>query len=234
MRQPKAFSLGYGLMVLGVLLQISLHGVWPAVPARLEKWPEPVPTPWLRLFSLGEPVALAKGLMLWLQAFDYQAGVPLALPDLDRERLEGWLNGVLELDPRGQYPLLMAVRYYGELAPPDQQRRWGEWVYRRFLEDPRARWPWLAHAAIAAQHRLHDLPLALRYARAIRRHATGEQVPAWARQMEIVVLEEMGEGQEAQKLIESLLTGGLLHNAQEIHFWQDRLRLGQNKDKQQP
>ena len=39
-----------------------------------------------------------------------------------------------------------------------------EFVYREFLLDPNRRWPWLAHATVLAKHRLHDLPLALRYA----------------------------------------------------------------------
>lgn len=238
MWSPKSFAVVpwpcYGLMVVGLVLQLAWHAVWPAAQARLVQWPEPAPTPWLRVFSMGEPVLLAKGLMLWLQAFDYQAGVALTLSDLDMERLEGWLDRLLDLDPRGQYPLLVAVRYYGDLASLDQQRRLGALAYRRFLEDPQSRWPWLAHAAIAAKHRLHDLPLALQYARAIRLHATGVNVPSWAKQMEIVLLEDMGEWQDAQFLIGGLLSGGTLHDPKEIHFWTERLRFLQEKSKDMP
>lgn len=233
---PRSFSVVpwpcYALALAGLVLQLAWHGVWPPAQARLVQWPEPVPAPWLRVFSMGEPVVLAKGLMLWLQAFDYQAGVALTLSDLDMERLEGWLDRLLDLDPRAQYPLLVAVRYYGDLASLDQQRRLGAFAYRRFLEDPQSRWPWLAHAAIAAKHRLHDLPLAVQYARAIRRHATGAHVPSWAKQMEIVLLEEMGEWQDAQFLIGGLLSDGTVQDAQEIHFWTERLHLLQEKSKE--
>ncbi|MEO5363533.1 MAG: hypothetical protein H7838_07910 [Magnetococcus sp. DMHC-8] len=215
---------GYGLMLAGLAWQLGVHAWFAPLPARLAQWPEPVPTAWLRVFSLGEPVVLAKGLMLWLHSFDDQAGLKVTIPDLDVGRLEGWLGSILDLDPRGQYPLLAAVRYYGELATPAQQRRLGEFVFRRFLEDPAARWPWLAHAAIAARHRLHDLPLALRYARALRRHTTAGQVPAWVGQMEIVLLEEMGEWQEARALIEALLAGDALRDPRERHFWTERLQ----------
>ncbi|MBF0400188.1 MAG: hypothetical protein HQL90_05420 [Magnetococcales bacterium] len=234
MWSPKPFAVVpwpcYGWMVVGLLLQLAWHAAWPPPQARLNPWPEPVPTPWLRLLSMGEPTALAKGLMLWLQTFDYQAGVNLTLPELGMDRLEGWLERVLDLDPRGHYPLLVAVRYYGELTPPAQQRRMGAFAYRRFLEDPQRRWPWLAHAAITAKHQLHDLPLALRYARAIRLHATGASVPSWAKQMEIVLLEDMGEWQDAQYLIGGLLAGGTLTDPQEIRFWSDRLRQLQQRN----
>ena len=219
----------YAVMVVGLLLQLGLHGLMPAPQARLQQWPEPLPTHWLRLCSLGEPVVLAKGLMLWLQAFDYQAGLAVTLPDLGLQRLEGWLGNILDLDPRGQYPLVAAVRYYGDLAPPEQQRRLGAFVYRRFFEDPQSRWPWLAHAAITAKHRLNDLPLALRYAQAIRRHVTAGQVPAWATQMEIVILEDMGEWQAARSLVQALLVDGTLQDPWEIRFWQDRMHHWQKK-----
>ncbi len=215
----------YGWMVVGLMWQLGFHALSSSTQPRLEQWPEPVPTAWLRVFSLGEPVVLAKGLMVWLHAFDDQAGRSVTMADLDMERLEGWLGSVLDLDPRGQYPLLSAVRYYGEFSAPEQQRRLGAFVYRRFFEDPQARWPWLAQAAVVANHRLHDLPLALRYAQALRRYATGDQVPSWARQMDIPLLEEMGRWQEARLSIEAVLAGGTVRDPQEIHFWTDRLHL---------
>ncbi|MEO5353392.1 MAG: hypothetical protein H7835_09330 [Magnetococcus sp. XQGC-1] len=236
MGRSRSFTLwlGYGCLLLGLLLQLFLHAARSPGQARLERWPEPVSAAWLRVFSLGEPVVLAKGVMLWLQTFDYQAGVALTLPELGIDRLEGWLGSVLELDPRAHYPLLAAVRYYGDLLPMAQHRQLLDFAYRRFLDDPQSRWPWLAHAAIAAKHRLQDLPLALHYARAIRRHATGAQVPSWARQMEIGLLEDVGEWQEARRLIAALLASGELQDLQEIHFWEERLRLLQERELSAP
>ena len=48
-----------------------------------------------------------------------------------------------------------------------------------------------------AKHRLNDLPLALRYAKALATHATGPGVPHWARQMQIFLHEDMGEYETA-------------------------------------
>ncbi len=55
----------------------------------------------LRLASFGEPEALARLAMLYLQAFDYAA--------LDYGRLIGWLEAILALDPRSEYPLSPAA-----------------------------------------------------------------------------------------------------------------------------
>ena len=96
-----------------------------------------------------------------------------------------WWTGcaaILELDPRSQYPLFAAARVYAETAgrgAPAASR--SSSCYAEFLRDPNRRWPWLAHAALLAKHRLKDLPLARRYAAALaapdhraRRAAVGE------------------------------------------------------------
>jgi len=70
------------------------------------------------------------------------------------------------------------------------------------------RWPWLAHATAIAKHRLHDLPLALRYARAIERYAVADDVPLWARQMEIFILENMNELETARLIIGGIFKAG--------------------------
>jgi hypothetical protein len=90
-------------------------------------------------------------------------------------------------------------------------------------EDPDHRWPWLAHAALAAKHRLHDLPRARRYAEAIRLHATGAGVPAWARELEIFIAEDMNERDAARALIGGLLRSGQITDPHELQFLADRL-----------
>lgn len=211
------------LLLAGFLAQGLWHGLQPPPVARAEDLPLP-PPPWVwRLASLGEPVALAKSLMLWLQAYDYQSGVSLPFRNLDYARVEAWLDGVMALDPKGQYPLMSASRLYAEVKEPGRQRRMLEFIRLRFADDPNQRWPWLAHAALVAKHKLHDLPLALSYAREIRQRTTPSQVPSWARQLEWTVLEAMGELEGARMLIGGLLTSGEVTDPKEIHFLNQRL-----------
>jgi len=128
------------------------------------------------------------------------------------------------LDPRGQYPLLAASRLYAEVPVEEKQRRMLEFVYRQFFVDPNRRWPWLAHAAAIAKHRLKDLPLARQYAAAIQRHATADDVPLWAKQMEIFILEDMNELQTARIMIGGYIQSGKVKDPAELRFLDESLK----------
>jgi len=194
----------------------------PAAPAAADL-PAPPSVPALRLASLGEPQALARVTMLYLQAFDYRGSNARTYAGLDYARLTGWLQAILELDPRSEYPLFAAARVYAENPDPARSRTALEFVYRQFFGDPDRRWPWLAHAALLAKHRLNDLPLARRYASAIDRNTRSASVPLWARQMEIFILEDMNELEAALILLGGLLESGAIHDPAEARFLQQRL-----------
>ncbi len=207
-----------GLLLVALAAQIGWHGLRPGPQAGAQALPEPPSIEALRVAALGDPWVTAKVLMLWLQAFDNQPGISIPFRDLDYARVEGWLARILELDPRAQYPLLAASRVYGAVSVEEKQRRMLDFVYRQFRLDPDRRWRWMAYAAIAAKHRLRDLPLALEYARAITEHATGPEVPNWARHMSVVVLEDMGELEAATILIYQLLDSGVVTDPHEVRF----------------
>jgi hypothetical protein len=211
-------------LALALAAQIALKISSPRPGARAEDLPPAPRIGTLRLASFGDPVALAKGLMLYLQAFDYQSGTQIPYRDLDYGRLEAWLEVILELDPQGQYPLLAASRLYAEVPVEAKQRSMLEFVYRQFLLDPNHRWPWLAHVTVIAKHRLHDLPLALRYAQAIQRNATAAEVPPWAKQMEAFILEDMNELEAARLVIGGYLASGAVKDPAELKFLDERLK----------
>lgn len=212
------------LLALGLAAQIGIKASAPPPRATAEDLPPAPGVAVLRLASFGEPIALAKALMLYLQAHDYQSGSKVPYRNLDYRRLETWLSRILELDPRGQYPLLAASRLYAEVPIEAKQRLMLEFVYRQFLLDPDLRWPWLAHVTAIAKHQLHDLPLALRYAQAIQRHAVAETVPLWAKQMEIFILEDLDELETARLIIGGYLQSGTIKDPAELRFLDERLR----------
>lgn len=211
------------LLAAGLALQIGLHATLPAPAARAPDLLAPPPAALLRLASLGEPIALAKVLMLQLQAFDYQSGTRIPYRDLDYARVEAWLARILELDPRGQYPLLAASRLYAEVPDEARQRSMLDFVYRQFLLDPNRRWPWLAHAAFLAKHRLKDMDLALRYAAALREHTTARDIPAWALTMEAFIREDLNELETERVMIGGLIAGGRITDPAELRFLDGRL-----------
>lgn len=218
---PKA---ALAVLLLGFTTQLLWHALRPEPLAHPEKLPLAPSLGLLRAASLGEPHVMARLMMLWLQAFDNQPGISIPFRKLDYTRVIGWLERALGLDPRGQYPLLAASRLYTEVPDAGKQRQMLDFVYRAFLRDPNRRWPWLAHGVYVAKHRLQDLPLALRFAKALADHATGPEVPHWAQQMQIFVLQDMGEIEAAKVLIGALLESGRISDPQELRFLAHRLR----------
>jgi len=208
---------------LAVLLQISWGLLRPAAEARPEDLPAPPQVPQLRLAGLNDPIALAKVLMIWLQAFDNQPGISIPFNQLDYARLIEWLDRILALDERADYPLLAASRLYSQVPDDAKKRRMLEFVREKFLLAPDRRWQWLAHCIYVAKYQIKDLELALDYARTLRRNARSPAVPFWARDMEVYVLEDMGEIEAAKVLIGGLLENGEIEDPAEIRFLRDRL-----------
>jgi hypothetical protein len=211
------------LLALCLGAQIAWRVQAPAPSARAEALPAPPTAALLRLAALGDDVALARLLMLRLQAYDDQPGVRIPFRDLDYARVEAWLERLLELDPQSQYPLLCAVRIYAAVPDEAKKRAMYDFAYRAFLRDPNRRWRWLAESAIAAKHQLRDLPLARKYAAALRLYATGADVPSWAKQMEIFLLADMNEIESAKVLLGGLLASGQIRDPHEMRFLADEL-----------
>lgn len=212
------------LLLAGLSMQISWHRLAPAPQASAENLAAPPGITTLNIASLAEPIALGKLLMLYVQAFDNQPGARVPFQRLDYNNLQLWLGRILELDPSAQYPLLAASHLYADVPDDARKRVMLEFIYRRFLDDPNQRWRALAHAAYIARHKLKDLPLARKYAQAIRLYATDKSVPGWARQMEVFLLEDMNELDSAKILLGGMLASGQITDPHELRFLDERLR----------
>jgi hypothetical protein len=220
------------VLAVALAAQITWQASRPAPVARAAALPLPYPAPAVRAASGSEVIAAAQLLALHLQAFDNQPGISIPFAALDYGRVERWLKLMLELDPRTQYPLMMASQLYAQAPVAEKQRAMLDFVHRRFLEQPELRWRWLAHAVIVARHRLHDTPLALRYAEDIARHA--RYAPGWARQMRIFILEDIGEREAATVVLGGLLASGEVTDPQEIRFLTQRLEALRNVETSSP
>lgn len=209
------------LLVIAFCLQVGWQALQPKPNARAEALGEPAAPAVLRAVAMGEPIALAQFLTLYLQAFDNQPGVSIPFLELDYSRVTAWLAAILALDPAGQYPLLMAAQIYSQVPDPAKQRRMCDFVRAQFDLDPNRRWRWLAHCAIVAKHRLGDARLALAYAEAIAREA--RLASGWARQMRVFILEDLGEFEAATILLGGLLASGEVTEPKEIHFLTQKL-----------
>jgi hypothetical protein len=214
MRRVPAWVLG--LLAASLAAQLLWHGTRPAPQREAQALPTAPRAEVLRVASFGENAAAARLLMLYLQGFD--------LRGLDYGRLVGWLRATLALDPLSAYPLFAAARVFAENPDPAASRAMLEFVHQEFARDPDRRWPWLAHAALLAKHRLKDLPLARRYAAAIERQTRSRDVPLWAKQMEVFILEDMDELEAARIVLGGLLERGEIRDPNELRFLEQRLR----------
>ena len=212
------------ILAAAVLLQVASGLMREPPRATAEDLTPPPSLNTMRMAAFGDPVPLAKVLMLNLQAFDLQAANRIPYQALDYDRLIAWLHLILELDPVGQYPLHAASRIYADVPDEAKQRKMLEFVYEEFFADPERRWPWLAQAAAHAKHRLNDLPLARRYAAAIQQHAKGPNVPIWAKQMEAFILEDMNELETAKIMIGGFIASGQASEPGELRFLEERLK----------
>lgn len=214
------------LLLLGAALACQIGWHLASAPDRSQATdlPPPPTAAVLHLVSFGEPALAARVAMLYLQSFDLHAGNELPYQRLDYGLLTRWLQVILETDPLSEYPLFAAARIYAEVPQAAKMRRMIEFIHDRFLEDPNRRWPWLAHAALLAKHRLHDLPLACRYAADVARLVSDPTLPLWAREMEGFILEDMGEIEAARIMLGGLVASGRIKDGEELRFLELRLR----------
>jgi len=194
-----------GLLAASIAAQLAWHGTRPAAQQEEAGLPPAPPAAVLRLASFGESAAAARLVMLYVQGFDVRG--------LDYARLVGWLRAALALDPLSAYPLFAAARVFAETPDPAASRVALQFVYEEFTRDPDR----------LAKHRLKDLPLARRYAAAIDRQTRSSDVPLWARQMEIFILEDMNELEAARIMLGGLLERGDIRDPNELRFLRHRL-----------
>jgi len=211
------------LLAVSMLAQVAWRASGPLDARAAEDLP-PVPSvAALQLASLGEPDALARLAMVWLLAFDARGDNALPYQRLDYGRLVRWLSAILALDPRSEFPLFAASRVYAENPDPAKMRAMLEFIHAQFAGDPNRRWPALAHAALLAKHRLHDLSLARSYAAELQRLVTDPSVPLWAKQMQVFILEDMNELEAARIVLGGMLAAGRIRDPEERRFLQERL-----------
>lgn len=215
------------LLAAGLALQIGWAIQRPPLRANAEDLPPPMAVATLRLATLGDPIPVARLLLIWLQGFDNQPGIYVPYRRLDYGRMREWLDQILTLDPRNQYPLYLASRIYAEVPDVPKKQMMIDWVHQRFYEDPGRRWPWLAHVAVITKHQLHDLPQAMIHCNALARLATTPSVPYWVRDMKLYLLRDMGELETAMILAGQLLASGKIGDPDEVRYltqWIERLQ----------
>lgn len=211
-------------LVLLLCVQILFHNYSKDFVVEIKPLPSPPNEDYLTLSGFSDRIFTAKILMLWLQSFDNQPGVSIPLKNLNYNSVKEWLNVIQTLDEDSGYPLLSASRLYSKVPANDKKRIMLDFVKAEYLEQPDQRWRWMAHCVYVAKYELEDLNLALEYARLIRENTSRAAAPAWARQMELFILEDLDQIESAKILIGGLLESGDIADEHELRFLHNRLK----------
>lgn len=206
------------LFALVLMLQLWLAAQRPPPLAREHALPRAPSLMEAEALSLGDTAWLSRALSLWVQNFDFQPGISLPLAQLDYAVIGGWLDLQLALDPGNDYPLLAALHLYGSTSDKTRVRWMLEWVRRAFMDNPEARWRYMAEASVKAKHALGDMVLAREFADELNRNTRGIKVPGWARQMGIFLRADMGQLAEARALLGALIESGAVQRPEELNF----------------
>lgn len=210
------------LALLGAaLLGQGLWKYWEPPPTARARDLPPAPSALLvRLSDLGENAAASLFITLRVLSYDDQPGISLPYKELNYPRVIHWFDVALALDPRNRLPPFAASLLYAAVPDPAKVRLMLAFTHRAYLADPAQRWPWLAYAALAAQHTLHDPRLALRYARDLDR---ARNAPPWVRELPVLLLSNLGHARQAEILLGGLVASGVIKSPAEIAWMKDRL-----------
>ena len=213
------------LIGVAVSMQISFKQVHQPEPAAAQDLPPALSERILDVAAFGDHPALSKILSLWLQAFDNQQGIVLSFRDLDYHLVADWLDAILNLDPRAEYPLFNAARIYAAIRKdPERQRVMVEFIRTKFQEDPAGRWRWMASAATLAKHYVKDLDLAIAIARELHDLTKdNEQVPKWASNMRFGIADEAEEHEDMARLLIDLVESDQITDPHEFILLFERL-----------
>lgn len=215
-----------GLFLGVLLLQLAWASQRPPPMARAEDFSAPPSLAVLRLAALGDGIALARMVMLWVQNFDNQPGLAVPFRQLNYDTLSRWLERILTLDPRSDYPLHAAWNFYSPVGDKQKSMRMFTFLHERFLESPKNRWRWLALAAVNAHHRWGEQERALAALNDIHDKARQGDLPAWARGVHLSILHKRGELDSARQLVGGLLYNGEITDPGELHYlkgWLEKL-----------
>ena len=214
----------WALLFSAMAVQVAfVKWVLPPPEAKAEALRPPPSEEILRWSSFGDEPVFARMLMLNLQGYDNQRGVSVPFRKLDYDVIGEWLDRIVKLDERADYPHFSAAKLYGVVNHEPRRRKMIEWVRKHFADRPDGRWEWMAFSTNLANYTLKDEELGLEMARDLRQKTTPGAVPLWPRQMEIWFIENTGDDKTAADMLRQQLLDGEVMEQLDYNFSYDRL-----------
>jgi hypothetical protein len=182
-----------------------------------------------RGLSMGSEQLFSYLLAMRLQLHDNQAGKHIRYSQIDYELLVRWLDQIYRLNPASEYPIMLASRVYSQTTDKARLRIILDYIDRTFMLDPQLHWRHLAEATVVAKHQLGDLSLALQMAQKLSNQPPSVIMPAWARDIHLILLGDLNEYESAIAIIGGLLESDAANDPDEKLFLQEKLLYFQQK-----
>ena len=179
--------------------------------------------------SMGSEQLLSYLLAMRLQLHDNQAGKHIRYDQIDYELLVRWLDQIYRLNPASEYPIMLASRVYSQTRDKARLRIILDYIDRTFMLDPQLHWRHLAEATVVAKHQLGDLSLALQMAQKLSNQPPSVIMPAWARDIHLILLGDLNEYEAAIAIIGGLLESDAANDPDEKLFLREKLLYFQQK-----
>ena len=210
--------------VISVLAQSALHYISKVDSENNYQPLKPPATAELyRNISMGSDRLIAYLLILKVQLHDSQSGRHINYRYLDFNVLKKWLLTVSQINPGSEYPAFLASRVYSSVTDKGKIQVLIDVIQELFQQNPAIHWRRMTEATLLAKHQLKDLPQALKLAEQVSSIPKEFDLPFWARDMKLILMDELGEKESAIILISSMLQSGEIHDNDEKHFLQSRL-----------
>lgn len=218
---PRMILMGLLLLLLIQILLLQFNKV--NFIEKIEPLVPPRDIELYRFLSFGSDQLLSYLLLLKLQLHDNQKGKHVNYSHLDYPILKSWLLTIAQLNPDSDYPAFLASRIYSSVLDAEKIQQMIDVIDILFQQQPALHWRRMTEATLIAKHQLNDLPQALSLARKIAELPSTIKLPFWARDMELILLDEIGQKESALLLINSMLQSGDLQDRDEKIFLQQRL-----------
>jgi hypothetical protein len=218
---PRILLVGF---LLAFVVQVS-HQIYlkSSLQRDFEHLKPPLEIDFYRSLTQGSEDLWSYLLMFKVQLHDNQRGRHENYKNLDYKTLGQWLLTLSQLNQQSDYPAFLAARVYSQVDDPEKIRMIIDVIDQLFEQAPALHWRRMTEACLLAKHRLNDLDLALKLASKVAALPDSITLPFWARDMKIILLDELNELESAQILISSMLQSGSITDNDEIRFLQSRL-----------
>ena len=118
----------------------------------------------LEASALGDHQFLYRNWVLRLQNAGDTGGRTTPLSAYPSDKVIGWLDVLVYLDPVSDYHISLAARYFSQSQNKEDARPIVNWMREHIRSNPKRKIPWITYAVYLARDRLDDLDLALEIA----------------------------------------------------------------------